>query len=183
MKKRSYSFLTRALWRSDNTCLFSNTLPGCWVYLYIHFWGLFSSFGKWRLSLVLVHGLLTVVASLIAEHGFQDAQASVGAAHALSSCGSQALEHKLTSFFTRAQLLHGMWDLPRSGIKPISPAFVGGFFTTKPPEKPLDIGFQTKYDSTFHSFLFISVFFWTSPSQLSLIDENNITSSKGFLLL
>ena len=30
-----------------------------------------------------------------------------------------------------------MWDLPRSGIEPVSPAFAGGFFTTGPPGKPL----------------------------------------------
>ena len=38
--------------------------------------------------------------------------------------------------------LRGMWNLPRSGIKPVSPALTGGFFTTeplgKPPQKLLD---------------------------------------------
>ena len=29
-----------------------------------------------------------------------------------------------------------MWDLPGPGIKPMSPASAGGFFTTKPPGKP-----------------------------------------------
>ena len=29
-----------------------------------------------------------------------------------------------------------MWDLPRSGIKPVSPALAGSFFTTEPPGKP-----------------------------------------------
>ena len=28
------------------------------------------------------------------------------------------------------------WDLPRSGIKPVSPALAGTFFTTEPPGKP-----------------------------------------------
>ena len=28
-------------------------------------------------------------------------------------------------------------DLPNPGIKPVSPALAGGFFTTEPPEKPL----------------------------------------------
>ena len=32
-------------------------------------------------------------------------------------------------------LSHGMWDLPRLGIKPVSPALTGGFFTTEPPGK------------------------------------------------
>ena len=30
-----------------------------------------------------------------------------------------------------------MWNLPRQGIKPVSPALAGRFFTTEPPGKPL----------------------------------------------
>jgi len=30
----------------------------------------------------------------------------------------------------------GMWNLARSGIKPVSPALAGGFFTTELPGKP-----------------------------------------------
>ena len=30
---------------------------------------------------------------------------------------------------------HGMWDLPRPGIEPMSPALAGGFLTTGPPGK------------------------------------------------
>ena len=29
-----------------------------------------------------------------------------------------------------------MWDLPRPGIEPVSPALAGRFFTTEPPGKP-----------------------------------------------
>ena len=29
-----------------------------------------------------------------------------------------------------------MWDLPGSGIEPVSPALAGRFFTTEPPGKP-----------------------------------------------
>ena len=36
---------------------------------------------------------------------------------------------------TRAMLPHGMWNLPGLGIKPMSPALAGGFFTTGPPER------------------------------------------------
>ena len=31
-----------------------------------------------------------------------------------------------------------MWDLPRPGLEPVSPALAGGFLTTVPPGKPLD---------------------------------------------
>ena len=37
----------------------------------------------------------------------------------------------------RLQLLCSMWHLPRPGIKPASPALVGGFVTTRPPGKLL----------------------------------------------
>ena len=56
------------------------------------------------------------------------ARASVVVACGLSSCGS------------RAQLLRGMWDLPRPGLEPVSPALAGRFLTTTPPGKsPLHI--------------------------------------------
>ena len=31
-----------------------------------------------------------------------------------------------------------MWDLPRPGLEPVSPALAGRFSTTAPPGKPLD---------------------------------------------
>ena len=61
--------------------------------------------------------------------------ASVVVACRISSCGSWALEHRLSSCGARASLLHGMWDLLGPGIEPVSPALVGGFLTTVPPGK------------------------------------------------
>ena len=46
----------------------------------------------------------------------------------LSNCGSQA------------QLLRSMWDPPRPGLEPVSPASAGRFSTTAPPGKPLGTG-------------------------------------------
>ena len=80
-------------------------------------------------SLVAVGKLLTVVTSLVAEHralGHMD----------FSSCSSLALKHRLHSCGTPAYLLLGMEDLPRPGIKPMSPVLGGRFFTTESPEKP-----------------------------------------------
>ena len=77
----------------------------------------FSSCGKRGPLFIAVHGPLTVAASLVVEHTLQTRR--------LSSCGS------------RAQLLHGMWDLPRPGLEPVSPALAGRFLTTAPPGKPL----------------------------------------------
>ena len=33
-------------------------------------------------------------------------------------------------------MLGGMWDLPRTGFEPVSPALAGGLFITEPPGKP-----------------------------------------------
>ena len=72
----------------------------------------FSSCSKRGPLFIVVRGPLTV-----AGHRLQTRR--------LSSCGA------------RAQLLRGMWDLPRPGLEPASPALAGRFSTTAPPGKPL----------------------------------------------
>ena len=68
---------------------------------------------------------------------------STGSRHVgFSSCGSRALELRLSSCGTRAWLLHGMWDLPRPGLEPVSPALAGGFLTPAPPGKPLSLNLE-----------------------------------------
>ena len=76
----------------------------------------FSSCGECGPLFIMVHGPLTIAASLVAEQRLQTLR--------LSSCGS------------RTQLLRGMWDLPRPGLEPVSPALAGRFSTTAPPGKP-----------------------------------------------
>ena len=58
------------------------------------------------------------------------------------SCSSQALEPRLNSCGAWGQLLHVLWDLPGPGIKSVSPALAGRFFTSEPPGKPLFICFS-----------------------------------------
>ena len=58
-------------------------------------------------------------------------------ARGLSSRGCRALARRLSSCGTQSLLLQGMWDLPKSGIGPVSPALAGRFFSTEPPGKPL----------------------------------------------
>ena len=95
-----------------------------YIYLFLAVLGLrfcvrvFSSCGKGGPLFIAVRGPLTIAASLVAEHRLQTQR--------LSSCGS------------RAQLLHGMWDLPRPGLEPVLLALAGRFSTTAPPGKPLD---------------------------------------------
>ena len=63
-------------------------------------------------------------------------RASVVAVCGLFSWGSRALEHRLSSCGTWAELLQGLWDLPGPGIELMFLALAGGFLTTGPPEKP-----------------------------------------------
>ena len=85
----------------------------------------FSSCGKRGPLFIAVCGPLTIVASLVAEHRLQTRM--------LSSCGS------------RTQLLRGMWDLPRPGLEPVSPALAGRLSTTAPPGKPVGNDFGGAY--------------------------------------
>ena len=80
-------------------------------------------------SLVAVHGLLTAVASPVADH---EHMSSVVVEHRLSNCGAQGY------------LPRGMWDLPGSGIEPMSPALQGRFLTTRPPGKPKSMAFSLR---------------------------------------
>ena len=52
-----------------------------------------------------------------------------------SCCRARAPELRLSSCGTWASLPRGMWDLPRSGIKHMSPALAGRFSTTGLPGK------------------------------------------------
>ena len=54
----------------------------------------------------------------------------------LSTCSSLALEDKLSRCGVQARFLQRTWDLPRSGMEPLSPALAGGLFTTGLPGKP-----------------------------------------------
>ena len=92
------------------------------VALGLHFYArAFSSCGKLGPLFIAVCGPLTIAASLVAEHRLQTRR--------LSNCGSRAL------------LLCGMWDLPRPGLEPVSPALAGRLSTTASPGKPLYVSF------------------------------------------
>ena len=133
--RRDYStfdcLLPLCLWlRSCSVVLFFFFFKGMlFIYLFILLFmavlGLrfcvraFSSCGKRGPLFIAVRGPLTIAASLVVEHRLQKRR--------LSSCGS------------RAQLLRGMWDLPRPGLEPVSPALAGRLSTTAPPGKPCSV--------------------------------------------
>ena len=50
-------------------------------------------------------------------------------------CGAWALESRLSGGGAGSSLVPSLWDLPRSGIWPMSPALAGCLFTTEPPGK------------------------------------------------
>ena len=113
--------------------------------LFIYFWLHWVFVAVRGLSLVAARAGATLHCCAQASHcgGFScrgaqalGARASVVVARRLSICGSQALECRLSSCGTRAQLLRGMWDLPGPGLEPVSPALAGRFLTTAPPGKP-----------------------------------------------
>ena len=83
----------------------------------------FSSCGERGPLFIAVRGPLTIAASLVAEHRLQTRR--------LSSCG------------LRAQSLRGMWDLPRPGLEPMSPALAGRLsITCATREAPRPIYFK-----------------------------------------
>ena len=93
---------------------------------------------------------------LVTEHRLQTRRPS--------SCGSWA------------QLLRGMWDPPRPGLEPVSPALAGRLSTTAPPGKPVCLNFNFVYHVFFSLFIvtfvlqvFFSIFKFLLPYPLQPI--------------
>ena len=76
----------------------------------------FSGCGERGTLFIVVRGPLTVAASLVVEHRLQT--------------------RRLSRYGSRTSFLRGMWDLPRPGLEPMSPALAGRFSTTVPAGKP-----------------------------------------------
>ena len=97
------------------------------IYLFMAVLGLrfcaraFSSCGERGPLFIVVCGPLTITGSPVVEHRLHT--------HRLSNCGSWA------------QLLRGMWDPPRPGLEPVSPALAGRLSTTAPPGNPSLVNF------------------------------------------
>ena len=108
----------------------------------------FSSCGKWAPLFIAVRGPLTITASLVAEHRLQTRR--------LSNCGS------------RAQLLRGVWDLPRPGLEPTRQVLnhcatreapPGRFLTTAPLGKPPCLFFSMSSNILYNLFILFIVHF------------------------
>ena len=124
----------------------------------------FSSCGKRGPLFIAVCGPLTVAASLVVEHRLQTCR--------LSSCGS------------RAQLLRGMWDPPRPGLEPVSPALAGRPSTTAPPGKPYKFYFYWHiYYFQCFSFLCTDLSFYLASFSFYPKSFLNISGSASMLAL
>ena len=86
------------------------------------------AFSRWgeQGPLSVVCRLLIAEASLVVEPGFW--------VRGLQQLCAQA-QLWLTGLRARVQLPQSAWALPRPGIKAMSPALAGGFFTVEPPGK------------------------------------------------
>ena len=85
--------------------------------------GLFSSCGEQGLLLIVVHGLLIWRLLLFWGMGPRHEVFRSYGMWAQEYCGLQTLQH-LNSWDRQASVLHGMWDLPQPGIKPVTPCIV-----------------------------------------------------------
>ena len=97
--------------------------------------------------------------------GFSCCRAQTPERGVFSSCSSQGLAHKLSSCGAQPYVLLGMWDLPGSGIKPVSPALAGGFFNTESPGKPRGHSWRTnvviKWITKINSWTVnVHIYFW-----------------------
>lgn len=113
-----------------------------------------SSCGRWELLFIAFYGLLIVVASLV-----------------LFLLGAWTLQHGHFSAVyvgsvVVAHVALGMWDLPRLGIEPVSPALKGGLPTTGPPRKSPK---SCLYVAEFHIFAFSPDLFWMLDSCIQLL--------------
>ena len=95
------------------------------------------------------------------SHGVQTAGCMGSSSQLTKRVGSVVAVRRFYSCGTQVQLLRGMWNLPRSGIEPISPALAGSFLPTVPPGES-------------HSFL-------SDQSSFILIQENTGIKSTGLI--
>ena len=94
-------------------------------------------------------------------------------ARASHCCGLSVAERRLqtrrhSSCGSRAQPLRGMWDPPRPGLEPVSPALAGRFSTTAPPGKP--------------SFFFLNCYY-DIPKERSILCDLSVKGKRYFSLV
>ena len=122
----------------------------CWVFVSVRGLSLVVASGGHSSSRCGGHSSsrcagLSLSRPLVAEHRLQTPR--------LSNCGS------------RAELLHGMWDLPRPGLEPVSPTLAGRFSTTAPPGKPHVCFLKFEWSSIIKISIFVPLILPFHPSR------------------
>ena len=127
-----------SLWLTDNPLLSVSSCSYFLFYLFVFIFGCVgSSLLRMGFSLVAASGGYSSLWCTGFSLRWLFLLRSTGSRRSgFCSCGSRALEHRLSSCGAWASLLNGMWDLPRPGLEPVSPALAGGFLTTAPPGEP-----------------------------------------------
>ena len=102
------------------------------VYLFVWFWLCCALIAGYKLSSSCDEPGFIVVGSLLIavvphRSGFCCCRAQTLGHTRVTSCDSQALQHRLNNCGLRAELLQGMWDLSGPGMEPVSPALLGRF--------------------------------------------------------
>ena len=95
------------------------------IYLFIYLWLCWVFVSVRGLSLVAASG---------GHSSSRCADFSLSRPLLLRSTGSRRASSVIVAH--GARLLRGMWDLPRPGLEPVSPALAGRLSTTAPPGKP-----------------------------------------------
>ena len=112
------------------------------------------------LLFIVVRGLLVAVASRCGGFSLRWLLVAVASrCGGFSCCGAQTL-------------LRGMWDLPRPGVEPVSPALAGGFLTTAPSGESLLF--------FLFSFLLPSLPSFFFGSHIALLSLRSIQTCKSF---
>ena len=85
--------------------------------------------------------------SLVAVHASHCGGVSCCRAQTLGTWTSVAEAHGLCSCGTQAEWPRSTWNLPRPGIKPVSPTLAGSFLITGPPGNLEVIVFKLELES------------------------------------
>ena len=107
----------------------------CWEFLSWKLLNCIKCFLSWGVPTIL----LTYESCWVL--GFLAALGLLCCTRASSRCGARAKALGFSSGGTWASLPLGMWDLPGTGMEPVSPALARRFLTTRPPGKSWITGF------------------------------------------
>ena len=137
--------------KTFSECISLNTPKFTWVNAVLVLWVISNRIRvNMRFYLLSINSIYLFILAVLSLHGFTWAFSGYCEWGLLSSCsvwashcggfswwGAWSVEHRFNSCGAQAYLPHSKWNLPRLGIKPVSLALAGRFFTTGTPGKSL----------------------------------------------